>query len=542
MTASTAPSSPVAGAGRRRPAPARRPPAAPGLPPLGRGGPQPWRWPSLALAALATILYGVAAGRVSADGDSSEFTLVLATLGVPHPTGYPLYTLPGHGFGRLLGVAGVGWPQAAALWSAVAGGLAVGMLHALAARLLVGRGVPRTRASVVALLPAVLFAANPMWTYEATVAEVGAFHLLWLMLALLLGEALARSSGPCSPRTALLAGTVLGAGLAHHLSSLLWSLPLVAVLSPRIVRGGARSWGAFAAGALALPLAGAGFVAWRAADPAAVRWPLLDATPASLLDHLTGAQYRHYLGRFAPSPAQAALLQRHVFPGLALALLGLVLAATGPRRAGASPVLGAMLAGALAQAAFAFSYGVPDPASYFLPVLAAGFACAPVAVIHWPLTARAAGPLKPIAGVWIALLLPGWVGLAAERTRTFARFDERVRRMWASLPDEPGFVVWADDMAHKLREYQLLDGRGRALVVVDPVLLAHPAARARFARAHGFDPFEGLDVPAPARITDASAFADAVAAAMDRATNLPVYRFEPAIPSVRRLVKPPPAR
>jgi hypothetical protein len=535
----SAPSVPRATRRPPRPARARTSAPVPGLSGPAPVAPPPL-WPSLALAALAAALYALGTVPVSADGDSSEFTLVLASLGVAHPTGYPLYTVLGHGFGRLLQPAGVGWPHAAALWSALAGGLAVGLLHAFSARLLAGRGTPPLRSTLVGFLPAALFGANPMWTLEATVAEVGAFHLLWLMLALLVGEALARSSGPCSPRAVLLAGAVLGAGLAHHLSSLLWSLPLAAVLSPRIARGGARSWAAFAAGALALPLAGAGFVAWRAADPAAVRWPLLEATPASLLDHLTGAQYRHYLGRFAPSPAHAALLQRHVFPGLALALLGLVLAATGPRRAGASPVLGAMLAGALAQAAFAFAYGVPDPASYFLPVLAAGFACAPVAVIHWPRLARFAGPLKPIAAVWIALLLPGWVGLAAERTRTFARFDERVRRMWASLPDEPGFVVWADDMAHKLREYQRLDGRGRALVVVDPVLLAHPAARARFGREHGFDPLEGLSLPTALDAAGLDALADRVGEAIARRSPRPVYRFDPAVPSVRRLVAPTP--
>src|SRR5262245_27847397 len=233
-----------------RPAPADDLPA-PAAPPRAR-------W-SVALAILATALYALGTPRVSADKDSSEFTLVLATLGVAHPTGYPLYTVLGHVLGRALHALGLAWPYAAALWSALAGGVAIGLLHAFTARLLAGRGVPPQRSGFVAALPAVLFAANPLWTLEATVAEVGALHILWLMLALLVTESLARTNDALPARSAHAAGAALGAGLAHHLSSVLWSVPLALVLLPRIARSGARAWIAFVAGALVLPVAGAAF-------------------------------------------------------------------------------------------------------------------------------------------------------------------------------------------------------------------------------------------------------------------------------------------
>ncbi len=491
------------------------------------------------MGVLAFACYALAAGQVSADKDSSEFTLVLATLGVSHPTGYPLYTVLGHAFGRVLHAVGVSWPHAVALWSALAGAIAVGLLHALAARLLVLHNVRATRAAFTALLPALAFGVNPVWTLEATVAEVGAWHVAWVALAALSAMVLAPAEARPTPRQAAFAGLLLGSGLAHHLSSVLWSAPLALLFVARAARGDRRVLLVFAGAAVLVPLAGVGFVAWRAAHPAAVQWPLLAGEPGAIWEHVTGAQYRHYLGRFAPSPSQAHLFGVFLLPSLVPALLALV--AAGLRPARSASALGfhlALFAGGSLQTAFAFSYGVPDPVSYFLPVLAVGLAAVPAAVLAaWPALARHGGWAAGVAAVAIALVLPGWIGIARERTRTFERFDERVRSMWERIPDEPGFVLWADDMSHRLREYQLLGGRGRSLVVVDPVLLAHPRARERFTRAHGFDPLAGAVLPRRVDAGATAALAESVALALDRGTPWPVYVFAPEVPSVRRVVK-----
>jgi len=513
---------------------ARRPPAGPHPP---AAAPAPPAWPSLALAALAFAVYAAGTAGVSADKDSSEFTLVLATAGVAHPTGYPLYTALGHVFGLLVHALGAGWPRAAALWSALAAAVAVGALHAFTARGLAARGTPSPRAWLVALLPAALLGALPVWTLEATVAEVNAFHVAWLSLAVLVVARETRKSTRPGPARALVTGLVLGAGLAHHLSSVLWIVPLVAVVLPRVAAAGGPARAAFGAGLIAAPVAGLAFVAWRASAPGAVHWPLLEPGTGALLDHVSGAQYRHYLGRFAPSPGQMSLLARFVFPLLPLALAGLVL---GTRRGGRptrSPLGVALLVGGLAQTAFAFTYGVPDPVPYFLPVLAVGFASAPAGVLAWPRAARLAGPLKAIAAVAILVALPFWVAIAGGRRVTFERFDTRVRSMWTSLPDSPGWVLWPDDMSHKLLEYQRLDGLGRALTVVDPVLLAHPAARARFRADHGFDPFEGVPEAVPGA-GEASVLTDSLAHRLGARTAWPVFVFDPATPSILRLRPP----
>jgi len=498
----------------------------------------PPAWPSLALAALAFAGYAAAAGTVSADRNSSEFSLVLATLGVAHPTGFPLYTWLGAVFVGALRTLGVGGPQAAALWSAFAGAAAVGLLHTLTARWLIGRDVPQPRAWIVAFLPPLLFGLNPAWTLEATVAEVGAFQVASLALAVLAADVAMKRPGKLGTARAALTGLALGAGLVHHLSSALWLLPLAVVLLPRVSRGGARATAAFIAGFVLLPLSGVAFVAWRAWHPAVIPWPLLEPSFASVWDHVTGAQVRHDLGRFAPSASQSSLFVRFVLPLLPLAFAGLVLASLHGARAARSPIGGALLVGGVAQGLFALGYGVPEPVSDFLPVLAIGLASVPGGVLAWGAVARHAGPLKLVAALAIAVVLPAWGSLALQRRDTFARFDSLVRSMWDRIPDEPGFVLWGDGMSPRLREYQWFDGRGRALAVVDPALLVHRAARARFVREHGVDPFAGEPAPALLPRIDTRAFTDSVARRLNASTDLPVFIFDPAIPSVIRLPKP----
>jgi hypothetical protein len=56
---------------------------------------------SPALSAGWLLFYGIGVRRTIAPGDSAEFVLASATLGIPHPTGYPLYTLLGKLFASL---------------------------------------------------------------------------------------------------------------------------------------------------------------------------------------------------------------------------------------------------------------------------------------------------------------------------------------------------------------------------------------------------------------------------------------------------------
>jgi hypothetical protein len=137
---------------------------------------------SAGIGVVALLVYLRLAPTVPGPGDSGEFTLVLATNGVPHPTGYPLYTLFGHLFVVTLHALGASWAFAANAWSAAGGALAVGFMHALASAW-ISPGAPMSgRARIlIPLLPVSLFALNPLWTSEATLAEVHSWHLAWVL-------------------------------------------------------------------------------------------------------------------------------------------------------------------------------------------------------------------------------------------------------------------------------------------------------------------------------------------------------------------------
>ena len=158
---------------------------------------------------LAFALYTAAAARSVATlfDDSLEFHVVLPTLGIAHPSGYPLYTLLGKIASTVLPV----WDAAGRinLLSAFFAGAAVAMLY------LVSRRFAGSRPA--AAVATAIFALSPTWWSQATIAEVYALHglLVALFLYCLLrweeDHMLGRSDG-----WLLAAALVCGLGLAHH--------------------------------------------------------------------------------------------------------------------------------------------------------------------------------------------------------------------------------------------------------------------------------------------------------------------------------------
>ncbi|MBK9304576.1 MAG: DUF2723 domain-containing protein [bacterium] len=504
--------------------------------------------PSLLAGIGALALYLLLAPPAVGDKDAAEFTLVLAARGVAHPTGYPLYTLFGHPFVSLLHACGVSWAYAANAWSALGGAVAIALLHRLARQLTAGR----PGGALLSWLPVLLFGLNPVWTFETTLAETGSWHVAWSCGAALLALRLftkldAPVAAAFARRDAALWGLVCGLGLAHHATALLPAAILTAALAIAARRRG-LSWGLLppALAGLLLPLAAYGFVAWRAFHPGAVQWPLLSPSWGSVFDHLRAAQYREFFGRFQPSAGQARLLAVHVYPFLALSALALVAAirasGPGPRRR----LLQAVAAACVLECAVTFSYGVPDPTSYFLPVLALGLVATAHAAARLRVpTARrgraAAGALLVLA--LLAVATP-WLRTGWQRRVAYVRHEQLLRKMWESVTAERGFLLWADDMSFRLRAWQILDGEKPGLVVVNPALLTHPWPRREFARIHGFDPLQGVALPRPGQLGSPQAgrilaeLVDGAARSIGAQSDLPVFVFDPSGPSVRQLRKP----
>jgi len=508
---------------------------------------------SVAVALAALAVYVLLCPPVSGPGDASEFTLVLATNGVSHPTGYPLYVLFGHLFASLLHAVRVPWPLAANLWSAVGAALAVGLLHALALELVGAPGSPGPPARfLAALVPVALFACQPVLLGEATSAEVNGWSLAWACGA---AYVFIRLVGPASTpagaargerRGAVAWGLVCGAGLAHHLTSVLVALPLsaglVAVLALRRRLG--PSWFLVSAAAALVPLAGYGIIAWRAWHPALVQWPALGPGLASVAAHVTGEQYRHFLGYFQPAADQRELLARaaypFLFPGLALLLVGVLRA----RHAGGRIAWTALLAAALATTLFTFHYGVPDPAPYFLPAMALGAAAAAPALAALLWAGGRGGALRIGAvGVASLLLVVPWVRAGAAQRREVIGYEAMIRSMWSAVPPDTAIVFWPDDRFVHLQEYQILRGEKPALWIATPEMLLEGRTREAFRARFGIDPLEGFPIPqvrpgAPeAQAVIDRTLARLVGSVNDR-TRVPVILFDPSVPVVRQLRKP----
>lgn len=487
--------------------PRSEPPAAPPGAPSTRAPGAP-AWSSVVVGLAATAIYLALAPAVSGDKDASEFTLVLATAGVSHPTGYALYTMLGHLFVLALHAAGASWAYAANAWSAVGGGAAIGLLHALAARLVPAGGrLSRRGRAWLALPPVLLLAIHPLWTEEAAFAEVYSWHLAWVAGAALAFTAIVeRLLAPRAPgrrgigRLALAWGLVVGLGLAHHATSALIALPLSLVLlfaAGRALRPVHLVLGALAA---LVPLTSDLWLVIRPRLGGGVVWPLLSPDWPGLVAHVTAAQYRQFLGRFAPSPESLHQLVSVVYPVLLPAMLLAVIAAARAPAGWRRTVGWSLVAAAGIQTLYTFQYGVADPGSYFLPAMALSLAMLPALIAGLaPAGARRDRTVPVLAG---ALALVGivlgavWIRGALERRDGFTRFDAYLHGMWEQVPDGPAIVVWPDDMYYRLIEYQQLRGEKPAATVLNPWLLTYPGPRRAFVASHGFDPTRGLTLPA----------------------------------------------
>jgi hypothetical protein len=160
---------------------------------------------ALGLAAFGLYL-STMAPSLGGMTDSEEYQHTAYTLGIAHPTGYPLYVL----LGKLWTIV-IPWgdvPSRLNLMSAFWGALTVGTLYIMVHRL--------TRRQGAAIVAAIALAVNPMFWREATVSDIVTFNafliitllgILWLWREGLVPlEAVGFSCGLC---------------LAHHRSTLL---------------------------------------------------------------------------------------------------------------------------------------------------------------------------------------------------------------------------------------------------------------------------------------------------------------------------------
>ena len=324
------------------------------------------RWRAQALWLRADTLIGLGAALAAfclywasllpglGSRDTAELQWVVPTLGLAHPTGYPLYTMLGWLWCQLPLGGTMAWRLS--LFSGLAAAAAVSASYHVARAL----AQPRPLALAAALALAV---SRAFWS-QATIAEVYALAALIQALLLL---ALLRWRAGRWPLWA--AGLLAGLGLAHHRSIILllpgallfvalsWRLAASrARLSPRTLAGAAL--------ALVLPLALYAYVPLRA--PAWMHsWPQVFA-------HISGSALTATW--LDPSRLRAEgvarlrdLARQFIWPqflpvGFALALLGGMRLARRDRAAAAL-----LIAGYALVCAFCAAYYVDDIEVFFIP-------------------------------------------------------------------------------------------------------------------------------------------------------------------------------
>lgn len=372
--------------------------------------------------------------------DSAEFAAHAAALGVPHPPGYPAYTLVAHAFTWLPVEPALG----VNIMSLVFGLISVGLLYDLARRLDVGRAGAAVGAATLALMPA-------FWS-NAIVAEVYTPGL-----AFTLGTFVLLHRGLVRPRarTVWLAALVAGVGVGMHMSIatlglgyaflvLSYRVPVERVRDlPRVLT---RQWrpklaaSSGSLGAVALGLCVFLYIPLRRFE----RWDARDWT--NFVKNATGGRFKNKLLHEYDVSERLAMVQQIFvdnlqWVGILLALVGLVALLLRYPRWGT-----ALLLAAGGNAWWFFNYDVPDLHVFYLPALAiaalgvgAGIdALAGAVARRWP-SARHGG--------WVGLGLPLWVLLThyqlidmSERTDAGTFGEEAC----ALLPPGAMLVHWSE--------------------------------------------------------------------------------------------------
>jgi len=318
----------------------------------------------VAVAAIAFVCYWATLSPSITAGDAAELTTAVHVMGIPHPTGYPLYLM----LGKLFDLLPLGEPAyRLGLFSAVCAATAAGLI-AWVIVLLSGRPLAGLVGGLVAGLNC--------WLWDqANQPEVYALHALLLAVAFV---AFVRWwQQPDARRLAWLAAAA-GLALAHHRTSLFFTVPLVlwamVQTKPRRASVLARTvlWGL-------LPLLLYAWLPLRSWARPPMNWGNPGGSWRWFWEHVSGALYMGYPFQQAPAKAwsvfktYAGLLWQQLGPvGLAFTAVGL-----GGLLAGRHRAFGAcLLFGAVVTVVWATWYKVNDAQVFFMPsVLALAIAC-----------------------------------------------------------------------------------------------------------------------------------------------------------------------
>lgn len=435
-------------------------------------------WPGLFAAAafllpLALYFYTLPPGLTWANNgtDAGDLITAACTLGVPHPPGYPTYTLIGWAFSKIpLGNMAWRFNLLSALSMAGAAWFVFSLVHRV------------TKSAQAGLVAAWSFAFTPLVWSQAIITEVYALNMLFAGLSLWLAMQIRRG------RVAMIfwLGLSFGLALGAHLT-VLFLTPLLAwwVYKGYRSAGGnfPRFWGALIAG-LGVGLSVFAYLPLRAG-----RAPLTWGTPATwngFWELVSGQIYRGYFFALPLSslgPRLGALIGYLTQPGvLLLALAGIGLLWVGRC---AKIDLWYLIISATLYVFYALGYKTADSYVYLLPVfmglgLLVGLGMAELLNGGLPQSARR------VMSIVIFVFLVGWG--ANNALRFDLRNDQTAEDFWqtamSATPANAVLLTFEEKHTFTLWYAQYALGRRPDIAVVNPNLAAFPWHRADLQRAH----------------------------------------------------------
>lgn len=299
---------------------------------------------------VATLLPGV-----GHSGDTAKFQFVGYSLGTPHATGYPTYTLINFLFTRLFIFGSIAYR--ANLLSALFAICAVYFLY----RLLMGQGVSKG----LAFIGAMTFAFAPTFWLHSLFAEVYTLHILFVAVVCYF---LLKWVQSLKDRYLLIACAFYAFSFGNHLMTLML-LPAIGYMV-WITKREVLKKPKYIALVLAFILLSAAqylYVVWRTFDTDTLYLETSARNVREFLWFVSGGQFRW--GMFAYTPMEV-LTQRipfflkQIWSQFNILVLFIPFGIFGLRSWRTTIFLGLFFA---AQAFYAINYRIPDIEAYFLP-------------------------------------------------------------------------------------------------------------------------------------------------------------------------------
>ena len=231
--------------------------------------------------------------------DGGELLAAANRFGVPHPPGYPTYTLLLKLFATVVPIGDFAYRGN--LLSALLAAVSVALLYLVILRFcrFLRPTCPEPCRIASAALGSLAFATSPLFWSQAVMTEVYTLNTFFvgslLLIATKLALRLPREGGLTRKQSTIwiaLFGLLLGLGLGNHLTLISIALPLIIWLSVTI--GWARLLSLWSVGALILGLGIYIYLPVSAAQEPPVNWGNAD-TFAGMAWMLTGRVYQEYV-------------------------------------------------------------------------------------------------------------------------------------------------------------------------------------------------------------------------------------------------------